>query len=271
MLTLYVCPKRQPRYLPSRDQLRSWFASAVVGGLIHAPELEIDLTQPLTSTPMTFAPGLGVIQLFNQDARDALLPAELTFESLELCLTTSPTLLPPEMIERSQFCPQCGDEISDDALSLALAKLEFVSFERSAVFCQSCQDELSIKSLEFDPNSVFANFWIRLDEVGSSRLNPVLLKDWEHKLGCTLTLLIDQKESDLQEIASARQESEVWRNFEQDHPHFGGVTDDLFGADSRQSHRESRYQRRRQNKKRKRRSRSESQRDPHHAKQLFDD
>ena len=270
MLTLYVCPKRRPRYQPTVDQLTIWFNSTLGGALLTAPETKVNFTKHHTSTPLSFTPGMGVIQLFNQDAKDALLPVELTFESLELCFTSSPTLLPPEMKERTQCCPQCGDEVSEDALRLALTKLEFVPFERSTIFCQSCQDDISIKRLEFEPPSSFATFWIRLDEVGSSRLNPVLLRDWGQKLGCPLDLLIDQKENDFQEITLARQESDIWRDFDQNHPS-PEINADLFGVQPRQSYRESRYQRRQQERKQrgKRKMRSSSAHSRHSTRKKW--
>ena len=252
MLNVYVCPKRQPRYQPSADQLNLWLREAVIGGLLTAPEHGADASPSPWPSSSVFSPGLGVIQLFNQDAREALLPAELTFESLEVCLPTYATLLPPELDERTQCCPQCGDDVSDDTLNMALNKLEFISLERSAVFCWSCQDEIPMRSIEFDPPSSFAAFWIRLDEVGSSRLNPVLLRDWGHKLGCALEVLAEQRESSLEEIVSARQESEAWIEFERDYAHSSaepsGLPDDL----GRHSYRHSRYQRRQAQASRKR-------------------
>ena len=252
MLNVYICPKRQPRYQPSTDRLSLWLRDAVVGGLLIAPERDLDGSRSPWPSSSSFSPGLGVIQLFNQDAREALLPAELTFESLEVCLPTSSALLPPDLIERTQGCPQCGDEVSDEALTIALKKLEFVSLDRSAVFCWSCQDDIPTRSIEFDPPSSFAAFWIRLDEVGSSRLNPVLLRDWEHKLGCALEVISEQRESSFEEIISARQESEAWFEFERDYAHSSAEPSDLLGGFGRSSYRQSRYQRRQVQASRKR-------------------
>jgi len=244
MLTLYLCPKRRPQYQPSVEQVHEWLTSAIQGQLLMVSESQLDVP------PTSFTPGLGVAQLFNNDARDALLPAELTFETLELCRASTPALLPPEMTEREQYCPQCGDEVTTEALNVALNKLEFISLERSTIFCLSCQDELTIKTLEFEPLSAFATFWIRLDEVGSSRLNPALWRDWETRLGCSLELLLDQRETDLEEISSARRESEFWRNLESDNDVFAVGEIDALDTYERNSYRRLRHQRRTQSHKR---------------------
>lgn len=242
MLNLYLCPARGPRYQPSSDQLSRWLEEAQRGGLIHnsaCKDLEIESDSPEVS----LSPGLGVAHLFNRDAREELLPAELTFESLQLCRSTIPTLLPPDVEDQTQRCPQCEDDIGDDLLERELKRLAFMSFDQSVVFCQSCQAEIPISRLTFEPPASFARFWIELREVGSSRLNPTLLRAWELSLGSPLTLLIDHRVSDHDEIISARSSSELWEGLDE-----GDADAYLYlptEVDGRSAYRASRYQRRR--------------------------
>lgn len=222
MLTLYLCPQSGVHYQPSNAQLEAWLISVTQGGLVGVNDLtlhpiEVEPDQEGQSLEWTLSPGLGVGQLFNQDARDALLPAELTFESLGVSRVRAPQLLPPELSDRVQHCPQCGDELEEPLLKRALQQQAFTPFDQLTAFCRSCQDEIPLKRLEFEPDSRFAKFWITLTEVGSSRLNPALLRDWETRLGCRLIVLIDQYERDLDEISMNRRASDLWSNFEDEH------------------------------------------------------
>ena len=149
MLNIYLCPKRRARYVPSLEQQTRWLDEARVGGLIHTSD--VTSPQDLLGPESVFTPGLGVQHLFNQDAREELLPVELTFESLHLCRAPLPALLPPEAEEQTQRCPQCDDDLSAEDLALEMKRLELISFEQSVIFCQSCQADIPTARLIFDP------------------------------------------------------------------------------------------------------------------------
>lgn len=255
MLTLYLCPKRNVHYLPTEDRVQSWITSIQIGRLVASSIEEEQDT-------LSFAPGLGVIQLFNNEAREALLPAELTFESIQLTRVEGLSLLPPDQPDRTQSCPQCGDDIALEALERALRRRALHAQgqgrgqgqgERVDVFCQSCQDDIPLRRLIFEPESVFARFWITIIEAGSSRLNPALLRDWELKLGCGLTLLVDHRDSDLDEIDATRRRSELWSDFEGEHGDLGLAEElGLSSASGRDEYRRGRYLRRAQSPRRSR-------------------
>lgn len=209
MLTLYLPARGQPRWRPSIEAIERWLESLTQSQLIVPLNREgEDQLQRLLAliekggpfgpeNALKMSPGLGIMSLFDQDARDQLLPAELSFEQLKLELAPTPTFIPLGSLEIEITCLHCGDEIHPQIFEHALNALSFVPLEEVTVFCRSCDATRHFKELSYDREVAFACTWLTLEECGSSRLNPVLLKAWGDTLGAPLTMLVDQHDPEL--------------------------------------------------------------------------
>lgn len=199
MLQVFLCPKNQPHFIPDASRLQAWFSALVHSGMISCED-QSQALQALTTAQASFTPGIGVIGLFNQEAIDSLLPAELTFESLSICQAPQPELIPLELDDRAAFCPHCEDQFPEREIVATLSQLNFLSLDQCAAFCESCQSEHMLRRVVFEPPSQFARFWLLLDQVGSTRLNPSALREWSALLGCPLQLLVAQNEASWEEF-----------------------------------------------------------------------
>ena len=146
---------------------------------------------------LQMSPGLGVQSLFDQDAREQLLPAELSFEQLRLELAPHPTFLPLGELDMEVSCRGCGDELPAELFERALDALSILPVEEVSLSCRSCDAPKRFKELSFDREVAFASAWLIIEECGSSRLNPVALKAWGESLGMQLISLVDQREASL--------------------------------------------------------------------------
>ena len=180
MLTLYLAPKTRPLYIPSDERIRAWVSTL----------LSAEFAREIS--PLTLVPSVGVGQLFNQDAHEALLPAELSFEQLTIERAPSLTFLPLEQVDLEVSCRGCGDPIDLDDFDRALKRLQLV--DTLQLSCESCQRILTYKELTFDTEVAMTRFWISLEGCGSARLNPILLKSWGDQLGCTFKVVIEHRE-----------------------------------------------------------------------------
>ena len=216
MLTLYLPFKGQPRRHPLAAEVTRWIegllSSSLIAPLSDQSEARLEELKQLNAQAPTaplphawrgpegalmLSPGLGVQRLFDEDAREQLLPAELTFEQLRLELAPTPTLLPLGEPELEVTCRRCGDEVAPERFERALRSLQLIPLEEMRVSCLSCDAPLSHKQLTFDPEVAFASAWLTLEECGSSRLNPAVVRAWSEALGAPLTLIIEQRDAQL--------------------------------------------------------------------------
>ena len=249
MLSIYLCPKSQAKYLPSDTQLNQWMRSLHTAQLISSGQPEALPSEPHPKVTQEFSPGLGVMSLFNRQAHEALLPVELTFETLSFHCAPHPCFLPDLELITSAQCPQCEDLFTPDLLQQISLQLELSPLEQCSMFCVSCQADIQLKTVIFEPQAAFARFWIHLEQVGSSRLNPSLIREWELSLGCSLLMLIAQRDENLEEISGIdgqlaldSQTSADWLT-------------DLLSSEQHQGrnhYRSNRYHRRKQTKRRRR-------------------
>ena len=249
MLNVYLTPKRSSLYQPSEVQLFKWLISLKQSGLFDLPRtllnplteefcLEYPLMERLQSgQTIELSPGIAISHLFNQHAHDALVPAELTLEALSICFAQHPTLLPIEESEGEARCPHCGDEVREEELQRAIARLDLFSLESVTIYCPSCDDECQLKKIEFEPSRTFSRFWICLEQSASSRLSAHVLKAWESALGSPLAQLNAQRDefSHLDEVNDL--------NYTQ------GFSDPIFSSTSREHYRNERWERRRRGSK----------------------
>ena len=193
MLNIYLVPKRQSGYIPTEKQIKRWLielkSAELAQDLNHQIDLKLEQFHVTKELCLEFASGLNVYHLYNQDAHDDLMPAELSFEALSLNITSHATLLPLDEMEFEAICPQCEDQILELDLDIAIAKLDLFPLSKIQVSCLSCQDEWPLKSVVFEPEMSFAKFWIRLQQSASTRLNHTVIKAWENSLGCELLQL----------------------------------------------------------------------------------
>ena len=221
MLNLYLIPKQHPHYHPTLEQIQSWMTLVQTSQVI----------KPLQATPLSrlddlsqyqWISHLGISALFDQDAHKALLPAELTFERLTLKSSPFPCFLPlSDQLELDLRCRQCGDDLDLDAFYQAVQTLHFQSLDEFKVDCFSCDDVLNHKGIECDQSMGFARFWIEIEQCGTTRLNPALIKEWGQCLKTPLMIIperLDDQEliwGDHEEL-STQLESPSW--FESNKP-----------------------------------------------------
>lgn len=206
MLSLYLPARAQPKRRPSVAEVTRWVDSVTQAQLVSPLDsvaqarLEamlgaLDKGGPFgPELALKLSPGVGVISLFDQDAQEQLLPAELTFEQLSLELAPAPTFLPLDDPELEVSCSRCGDELPLERLERALDALSFQPFEAVTLQCLSCDAPRGLRELSYDREVGFASAWLHIEECGSSRLNPVMLKAWGDALGAPLSLIVDQRD-----------------------------------------------------------------------------
>lgn len=134
-----------------------------------------------------FPPGPEVRWLFSQEAHDALLPAELTFDALSIERSPRPRFL-PEAVEAFEDaeCTVCGDPLDPDGLADELARLSLFSVERFALTCPSCRTELSLKEIDFGQPTEVSCFWLFIEGAGTTRLAPKVLERLSKLVGTPL-------------------------------------------------------------------------------------
>jgi hypothetical protein len=203
MLTLYLVPHQQPLFQPNASQIEQW--SLAVQHAKIARRLNLTKNDALSASDSiehldNFVPDYGMIHLFDQDAQETLLPAELTFESLSIHYAPEVTFLPLSEIELRIECRQCGDDFELAHFYQNLKRLHFESFRQLKMWCQSCQMNIDRKGWYFEQDVAFAKFWIQIKESASTRLNPILLKAWGDLLGHSLAVVAEQKEESLSDL-----------------------------------------------------------------------
>ena len=206
MLSLYLPARAHPKRRPSVAEVTRWLDSVTQAQLVSPltqsgqARLETLLGALDSGGPfgpelaLKLSPGVGVMSLFDQDAQEQLLPAELSFEQLSLELAPAPTFLPLNDPELEVSCLRCGDALPLERFERALDALSFQPFEAVTLQCLSCDAPRGLRELSYDREVGFASAWLHIEECGSSRLNPVLLKAWGDALGAPLSLLVDQRD-----------------------------------------------------------------------------
>ncbi len=178
MLNLYLTP-RSAGLCPSEEAINSVLQFLNQHDLIGE---EVD---------GAFSPGMEVAEWFNLDARDDLLPAELTFESFSVQTRSKPCFLPEAQPGESfvACCKICGDALDGGPLDEALARLGFFPVNRFQYDCPSCRTCLGLKEIDFGQNVAEARFWFFLEGAATSRLKGGLLDILGRKLGSNLLVI----------------------------------------------------------------------------------
>ncbi len=186
MLNLYLTPLHHPTYQPSAQQIQTLKEFLIFQQIIHPNPIEKDRL-------FSFSSGLESKQLFNDDAIDALLPAELTFEKLEMIQSEKPLFLPRSReVPFELACKQCHDSIETSDFYQALEQYEkYLSLDMMqypfTIECISCQMNLTAKQIEFNQDVAWSSAWILIEEICSTRHNQRLIKEigriWGHELG----------------------------------------------------------------------------------------
>ena len=242
MLNIYLVPKKQVSYVPSESQIRRWHTELQGSSLAQClneglEDMYKSFEQSSTLT-LEFASDLNTHHLYDEDAHEALLPVELSFESMSLNVALHASLLPLDELEFEASCSYCADPISEQDLDLAIAKLDIFPLSKVQVSCISCQNEWPLKSLQFEPEMNFAKSWICIQQSASTRLNPVVIKAWEKSLGCELLQLDAQFEDN---------EHERWIH-DQSPSSYAFQNSSAIGAQGRKDYRQSRWQKKQKGK-----------------------
>ena len=236
MLNIYLVPKKQFSYVPNESQIKRWYTELKSSALAQSlnGDLEDLYTRYRQNSTLTleFVSDLNTHHIYDEDAHEALLPVELSFEALSLNITLHASLLPLDELEFEASCSYCADPISEQDLDLAIAKLDLFPLSKVQVSCISCQNEWPLKSLQFEPEMSFAKFWICIQQSASTRLNPIVIKAWEKSLGCELLQLDAQFED---------HEHERWVHDQLDPP-FSFQDSPAMSAQERKNYRQSRWQ-----------------------------
>ncbi len=171
---------------------------ATKGTVSVAPEAEASLLAFLVEAQLVgeqtedgeWTPGNEVAWLFNDEAHEALLPAELTFGSLSIERSARPRFLPEvtEVFEEAR-CTVCGDPLNLDQLSDELSRLSLFPVERFGLECPSCCTRLGVKAIDFGQPTAVTDFWIYIEGAGTSRLAHRVLERFAKLLGQPLVVV----------------------------------------------------------------------------------
>ena len=137
-----------------------------------------------------YPPGAEVGWLFNEDAHEALLPAELTFGSLSIGRSARPRFLPdtPEGFEDAR-CSVCDDPLDRVPLAEALGRLSVFPVDRFTLLCPSCRTELTIKQVDFGQPTAISMFWVFIEGVGTGRISTRIIERLSRHAGVPLILV----------------------------------------------------------------------------------
>lgn len=200
MLNLYLAPK-SGRVLPAlalqnAEQLLR--AQGIIGGEGADGEC---------------VPGRNVAHLYNRDAHDDLLPAELTFDSLKIVHRPRSFFLPMGQTVDAfpdPICTVCNDSVDLDALEDSLGEIAFRPVGRFSYDCPSCRTTLKIEQIDFGQNVAVAAQWIFIEGAGTSRLNPRVLDSLTRAMGSTLLVVPEVPEDDVHDWVPAHQRPKRW-------------------------------------------------------------
>lgn len=151
-----------------------------------------------------YIPGPRIARLYNKDAHEDLLPAELTCDAVRIVNRPRPFFLPmnqPVEGYDAPLCNVCEDMIDLDALDASLAEIAFRPVKRFAYQCPSCRTELRIDQIDFGQEVAVAAQWIFIEGAGTSRLNPKLVEALGRAMGTQLVIVPEVPEDDLDDWA----------------------------------------------------------------------
>ncbi|MGK0359914.1 MAG: hypothetical protein ACI9U2_002220 [Bradymonadia bacterium] len=158
-------------------------------------------------------PGPSVAHLYNRDAHEDLLPAELTFDSLKFVQRPRSFFLPMQQTVDGYpepTCTICDDGVDLDALEDSLGEIAFRKVERFKYDCPSCRTTLTINQIDFGQTVAVAAQWIFIEGAGTSRLNPRVMDSLTRVIGTTLLVVPEVPEDDVQDWVPAHQRPKRW-------------------------------------------------------------
>lgn len=194
MLNLYLTPRGHKGMIPTDEAIEKATAFLTRAGIIGDVQDE------------AWTPGPQTAQLFHHEAYDDLLPAELTFDALKVETVTRQRLLPRNHGEGfpHAMCTVCGDEIDEELLEPALARLNYFPVDRFELRCPSCRTDLELRQIDFGQPTALARFWIFIEGAGTSRLDHGLIDKLGRVLGCALVVVPEVPPESLEDWVPAR-------------------------------------------------------------------
>ena len=158
-------------------------------------------------------PGPNVARLYNRDAHEDLLPAELTFDSLRIVNRPRSFFVPMHQTVDGYpdpVCTVCDDSVDLDALEDSLGEIAFLPVERFRYDCPSCCTTLKIEQIDFGQNTAVVAQWIFIEGAGTSRLNTRILDALTKAMGSSLLVVPEVPEDDVHDWVPAHQRPKRW-------------------------------------------------------------
>lgn len=199
MLNLYIAPRSRKARIPE--------PAAVEAALAFLRDLGLISGETPDFGPIEFPPGREVARLFNNDAHGDLLPAELTFDCLNVEQSERAMFLPPNQPAdafHDAVCRTCGDELDLERLGEALDALAFLPTERFEYTCPSCRSVLKLADVDFGQPTAVARFWLFIEGAGTSRLNPAVVERVGRLLGMPVVVVPEVPEERVDDWVPAR-------------------------------------------------------------------
>jgi len=200
MLNVYLAPRSGRAPVPPDTE-----AAAALAFLAHE-----GIMGPRTDDG-DYPPGAAVAVLFNEDARQDLLPAELSFGALRVETARKPRFLPQRQPSENfrALCTVCGDDLPGHDLEPALASLGYFPTDRFSCMCGSCRTELSLREVDFGQPTAVARWWLFIEAVGTSRLNSNIVDALARLVGLPLVVVPEIPEEHLEDWSSTRHRGRV--------------------------------------------------------------
>ncbi len=161
------------------------------------------------STEVEYPPGPDAARLFDANAHEELLPAELTFEALRVVERPRAVFIPelqPVEFFRGATCTRCGDDIDLEPLGRALAEIAFRPVARFTYTCPGCRDALTVADIDFGQPTSVTRHWIYLEAVGTSRLASRVVDAMSKVAGAPLVVIPERPEPEFNEPAVLRKQ-----------------------------------------------------------------
>lgn len=179
MLNLYIAPKGTKAPIPG---------AAAVDALIQQL-IEADILGPRGEDG--WVPGPGVSSLFHVDATETCLPAELTFDALDVGTSPRPRVLPdqPDVLAAQARCGGCGDALDPTQVEDALRRARYSPLERLEVSCPGCRNILNFSEIYFYQVVVAARWWLRIEGAGTGRVSPGFVEKVGRALGLKVVVV----------------------------------------------------------------------------------
>ena len=179
MLNLYIAPKGTKAPVPSPDAVDALIQQLIEAGILGARGED------------GWVPGPGVSSLFHADAMDTCLPAELTFDSLEVGASPRPRVLPdlPDVLASQARCGGCGDVLDAAEVEDALRRTRYMPLERLEVSCPGCRSTLNFNGIDFGQVVSAARWWLRVEGAGTGRVSPGFIEKVGRALGLRVVVV----------------------------------------------------------------------------------